>query len=204
MSNTASLRTGALIVSGALWSGLVVLAFTTGLKLPDIDIRLPDPPTILVVADPPPPTPTAPDPNQTAMRPTEADGPPIVITEPIAGTALEPTVLAGPSEGLVAGPPSPVITNPRWLARPGPREFERFYPARAREREKSGKVTLDCIVAANGALGCRVAREEPEGWGFGAAALRIAPFFRIAPRMEDGRASEGGTVRVDITFRLDS
>lgn len=204
MSNTASLRTGALIVSGALWSGLVALAFTTGLKLPSIDLRLPEPAPIDVVVNPPPPvTPTTPTVRPT-QRASESEGPPILITEPIHATPLEPTSTVGTTEGLSSGPPAPVITNPRWLARPGPREFERFYPARAREREKSGKVTLDCLVAADGALGCRVAREDPEGWGFGAAALRIAPSFRIAPRMEDGRATEGGTVRVDITFRLDS
>lgn len=204
MSNTASLRTGALIVSGALWSGLVVLAFTTGLKLPEIDIRLPEPPTILVVADPPPPTPPTAEPVRTSPRISDAEGPPLVISEPISTAPIESTSIVGSTDGLTSGPPAPVITNPRWLARPGPREFERFYPARAREREKNGKVALDCIVAANGALGCRVAHEDPAGWGFGAAALRIAPFFRIAPRMEDGRATEGGTVRVDIAFRLDS
>lgn len=204
MSNTASLRTGALIVSGALWSGLVVLAFTTGLKLPAIEIRLPEPPAIDVVANPPPPVTPPIETVRPVPRASDIEGPPVLVTEPVSATPIEPGAVTGSTEGLASGPVAPVITNPRWLARPGPRDFERFYPSRAREREKGGKVTLDCIVAASGALGCRVAHEEPEGWGFGAAALRIAPSFRLAPRLEDGRATEGGTVRVDITFRLDN
>lgn len=205
MSNTASLRAAAFVVSGVVWSALVVLAFTSHLKLPDFRLPAPNETTIDVVAEPPPvitPPPTV-KPATTTPRTLSDDTIPQVITQPFTDEISDtlPTIDLAPN--VTAGPPAPVITRPQWLSRPGAREFERFYPARAREREKEGRVTLDCIVAADGAIGCRVARETPEGWGFGQAALKIAPSFRLAPRMEDGRPTEGGTVRVEIAFRLD-
>ena len=204
MSNTASLRAAAFVASGAVWSALVVLAFTSHLKLPDFNLPVANETTIVVVTEPPPVMPLTPKTPPTATLRTVADeATPQVVTLPFNDPINDPVLTVDLAPAIGVGPPAPVIINPQWLARPGAREFARFYPARARDREKEGRVTLDCIVAANGAIGCRVAREAPEGWGFGDAALKIAPSFRLAPRLEDGRPAEGGTVRVDIAFQLD-
>jgi protein TonB len=100
-------------------------------------------------------------------------------------------------------PPTPsVITNPTWLQRPNAAQFAQYYPDRALEREQEGRVVLDCVVAADGRISCAVSSEDPSGWGFGDAALRISRFFRMAPATRDGVPTSGGRVRVPISFRV--
>jgi protein TonB len=205
MTNAVPLRAVSWTVSAAIWAALLVGAFSMGMKLPVIEIPQNEPDSMDVKTERRPPPPTKPVAPRTPVRATPDDVTETVITPiPVAAEPLAPSITPaplGPAEPTAA--PAPVITNPVWLSRPGAREFERYYPPRALERGREGRVTLDCIVGANGAIACAVARETPEGWGFGAAALKIAPSFRLAPRMEDGRATEGGTVRVDLAFRLD-
>ena len=205
MTNAVPLRTVSWAVSAAVWAALVAGAFTMGMKLPVIELTLPEPDALDVKTEtPPPPLLPPPDTPTSPVRAVENAQEPFITHLPVAIDALPEiagTVALGPPGPAIA--PAPVITNPVWLSRPGAREFERFYPERARERGRGGRVTLDCIVGASGAIACTVARETPEGWGFGAAALKMAPSFRIAPRLEDGRPTEGGTVRVDVAFNLD-
>ncbi|NDC60114.1 MAG: energy transducer TonB, partial [Alphaproteobacteria bacterium] len=57
-------------------------------------------------------------------------------------------------------------------------------------------------VNANGTINCRVGSEDPNGWGFGEAAVKISKSFQMAPQTVDGRPVDGGTITVPITFRL--
>ncbi|KAF0171971.1 MAG: energy transducer TonB [Hyphomonadaceae bacterium] len=203
MTNAVPLRAAAWTVSAAVWSALLIGAFSMGMKLPAIDAPPVANDPYLVVTEPAPP-PTVEDPPVVRERASVRDDGPLVLLPlpPVfdPGPAIATTTIGATTGSLVA--PAPRITNPRWLSRPGAREFDRFYPPRARERGKEGRVTLDCLVGATGSIACGVVSESPEGWGFGDAALKIAPSFRLAPRLEDGRATEGGAVRVDIAFRL--
>ncbi|HRP10723.1 MAG TPA: energy transducer TonB, partial [Terricaulis sp.] len=100
-------------------------------------------------------------------------------------------------------PPTPsVITDPTWVQRPDGRDFARHYPPRALDRGQEGRVTLDCIVNADGRISCTVTSEEPSGWGFGEAAIRISRSFRMAPATRDGAPTSGGRVRVPIRFNV--
>ncbi|MDZ4777517.1 MAG: TonB family protein [Alphaproteobacteria bacterium] len=205
MTNAVPLRTFSWVISAAFWAALVAGAFTMGMKLPAPEFSTGKPESIDVKTELRPPPTTPPETPRTQVRATqEAEAETLIVPFPVAMDPLPPSI--APAALGPPGPvttPAPVITNPVWLSRPGAREFERFYPPRALERGREGRVTLDCVVGASGAIACTVARETPEGWGFGAAALKIAPSFRLAPRMEDGRATEGGTVRVDLAFTLD-
>jgi protein TonB len=87
-----------------------------------------------------------------------------------------------------------------WLERPNAEDFALYYPEAAVDRGQGGRVTLDCVVAAHGRIACRVTSEDPPGWGFGEAALRISMHFRMAPATRDGRPTSGGRVRVPIRF----
>jgi TonB family protein len=44
---------------------------------------------------------------------------------------------------------------------------------------KEGTVVLDCVLREDGAISrCAVTSENPPGFEFGAAALKLAPFFK--------------------------
>lgn len=64
-------------------------------------------------------------------------------------------------------------------------------------RGARGQIQLSCVVGSGGVLNnCRVAQERPAGLGFGASALRLAPYYRA--RTVDG--SGQSTINRSITF----
>lgn len=141
---------------------------------------------------PPPPPPNRPPPPP----PPEQRVPPPDLSAPPTPTPIPVAVDPPPA------PPSPVLTGMVWLERPSARDWARFYPPRAMERNQTGSVVLDCLVDSGGRISCSVVSEDPTGWGFGDAALRISRNFRAAAQTSDGRATSGGRTRVPISFRL--
>jgi protein TonB len=98
-------------------------------------------------------------------------------------------------------PPNPtVIAAPVWLQTPTAEDFARYYPAEALARGVAGRVTLACLVNANGRLSCVVLREAPTNRGFGDAALRVSRSFLIAPATSDGEPTVGCRVNVPLRF----
>lgn len=147
-------------------------------------------------AKPPPPPPPPPD-RPPPPPPPEQRVPPPDLSAPPTPTPIPVAVDPPPA------PPTPaVLTGMVWLQRPSSQDFNRYYPQRALDREQEGRVMLDCLVDASGRISCTVASEEPSGWGFGEAALRISRNFRAAAQTSDGRPTSGGRTRVPITFRL--
>lgn len=167
----------------------------------------------LGVGPPSPPPPTPPEEEVVSFEPPTRK-PSTREGDLTGGRTQGPS--AGPALPPAAGPPAPSpasaaprslatparLTNPVWLERPNAADFSRYYPPRALDREQGALVRLSCLVDADGRIACTVASEDPPGWGFGEAALRISRHFRMAPATRDGEPTLGGRIEVPIRFSV--
>lgn len=125
-------------------------------------------------------------------QPTGADGKPVNATIQIP-FAFSP-------EMLDASRP-PVIGKPTWAKLPTAEALRAVFPAEA--AGGTVRVRLACKVEQGGAVsGCQVIGEEPAGRGYGAAALKIAPEFKLDTWTVEGFPTVGGTVNIPVRFEL--
>jgi len=113
-----------------------------------------------------------------------------------------PTPAQAPADQSTAEGETPTLYGKGlvWLSRPSGMDMARATPAAA-DRGTVGKIILFCHVLEDGRLSCSVEHESPPGLGFGAAALKVAPKFRLAPKTTEGEAVAGGTIRIPIRFQ---
>jgi|CXWL01.1.fsa_nt_gi protein TonB len=128
---------------------------------------------------PPPNTPPPPPPPEQRVPPPDLSAPPTPTPIPLA---IDPP----------PAPPSPVLTGYTWLQQPNGDDYARYYPDRAEQREQGGTATISCLVGGDGRIACTVVSEDPPGWGFGEASLRVSRHFRVAPQTRDGTPTSGG------------
>ncbi len=86
---------------------------------------------------------------------------------------------------------------------PNASQLAEAMPRKALQTGVSGSVSLVCFVRADGQFeNCEVENEKPEGFGFGAAARRLEPYYRI--NMSDPRAKSliGARIRQPIEFKV--
>jgi TonB family protein len=108
-------------------------------------------------------------------------------------------------QAAAAPPPSAakpaIVTQPDWARKPNAEDLARFYPERAIRNNEGGRATFECKVVEDGTLtDCHVLEDSPPGDGFGEAALKLAPLFKMRPMTKDGHPVSGGTVRIPLRF----
>jgi TonB family protein len=92
---------------------------------------------------------------------------------------------------------------PDWRRRATGEDLMRVYPHSAAHRGVEGMAMVVCSVTKEGEMAdCAVEQEAPTGEGFGAAALKLMPKFRMRPKTSEGVPVDGGVARIPIQFRL--
>lgn len=142
-----------------------------------------------------------PSPAVVADAPVASDTPAPVEIEPAPAPDADTPHEGGP---LPPAPPqeASAITRPVWLSRPNRADFAACTPDDG-ARERAVRVVLACTVNADGTLGCNVEEPNPLNERYERIALCAADRFRMAPRLEDGRATAGGSVRIPLRFQME-
>lgn len=93
-----------------------------------------------------------------------------------------------------------IIENPLWAAAANFEDLANAYPAKGGDVE--GYAVDHCMVARSGVLhDCVTTKEEPEGRGFGKAALALAPKFKVTRELADA-PHRTPQVWVDVPIRF--
>ena len=68
----------------------------------------------------------------------------------------------------------------RILKSPSPDVLAGLFPATARRAGVEGAATLECVIRRDGTFGdCVIRGENPEGLGFGGAALQAMTYYQV-------------------------
>lgn len=98
----------------------------------------------------------------------------------------------------------PAIGRPQWVGLPTGEEVAAVTPpGPSPSGAKSARVVLSCKIAPDGGVAaCAVVEETPANEGYSAAALKVAPRFRLSLWTSEGLPTIGGTVRVPMRFEI--
>ena len=105
---------------------------------------------------------------------------------------------------LFAGPTvaeQPTVTRPAWIQTPTAEDIGRVSPFLDHPPAEV-HVLMACRITAMGGLeACTIRPENPPGLGYGAAALALAPIFKMPAVDLDGRPVAGRTVQIPIIWK---
>jgi hypothetical protein len=109
------------------------------------------------------------------------------------------SLLLAAQEAPPSRPPPSMADLPAWSRTPTAAEMRAAYPAEAAKANYAAAAVLECTVGADGGLTDCVATNE-DAPGFGAAALTVAPRFRLPTKSPSGVSTVGRTIRFPIVW----
>jgi protein TonB len=78
-----------------------------------------------------------------------------------------------------------------------------YYPPNAQAQGRTGSVVMKCRVTQEGTVDeCVVVSEDPPGYGFGEAALKMSCLFKMKPKTVNGSPVGGAEVTIPLKFKL--
>ena len=93
-----------------------------------------------------------------------------------------------------------MVKGAQIITQPSAAQIQAQYPPRALDNQVQGRAIIECVVSPAGKLAdCHVYDEQPNGYGFGQAALDLAGDFTLKPRLIDGDPA-AGPVRIAVAF----
>jgi TonB family protein len=126
-------------------------------------------------------------------------GPP--LDEDVKGKKILATVMVTYASETLSG--GKRVGKPKWVGLPTADAMAHSYPPAAFDKRLTGRVTLACVVQQSGGVGdCTVAGEDPDGQGFGEAALKMAPAFKMSIWTDEGLPTVGGEIRIPIRYQV--
>jgi TonB family protein len=97
---------------------------------------------------------------------------------------------------------APGDANPDWMKKPGPADMAGVFPKAAAKKGVDGKAVIRCQSSVEGFLQkCVVLSETPADLNFGAAALQLAPQFRMTPKIRGGKPVVTKEITIPIIWR---
>ena len=97
--------------------------------------------------------------------------------------------------------PTPIkAKDVKWAKQPTQEQLLNAFPERAIRLGKSGEAVLDCTVRDHKMRSCNILSESEEAYGYGAAAINLAPYFVTADDDGGGRSYEGRRLTIPISF----
>jgi Gram-negative bacterial TonB protein C-terminal len=101
-----------------------------------------------------------------------------------------------------ASTPPDTASWPPWAEKaPGPEDYLRVYPKKAKQLGAESSVRLTCTIKRNRRLDCETQWEQHPGQGFGQAALKVSKLYVVKKSIEP-EIQPGKIVIVPIAFRL--
>jgi periplasmic protein TonB len=140
---------------------------------------------------PPPPDQPPPPPDMSKSKPDYAGAGGMKVSMSFGNTGIKSGITLG-------APPSDRDAMSLLIA-----TSELVYPNRARSAGKEGYADVEFTVSRTGAVvDPAVIGEDPEGWGFGDAAVKTVLKWRYQAKVENGQPVERPGIRVRIRFNL--
>ncbi|WP_430425201.1 TonB family protein [Phenylobacterium sp.] len=125
----------------------------------------------------------------------------------VAGRSVDVAMRVGAPDLPISMPPPGGLRfgAVKWRETPGYLALSDAYPKRAWKQKMAGFAVLDCRAGPDGRLVACSATAKPANEGFDAAALGLAPKFRMGPKAIDGsEIVEGTPIQIPIRFLMNA